>query len=305
MPTILFCRSPAPPPNAENTDVDPDEASSRGQEELKQQDPYNRLFSEHGFDCIFVPVIERALQHQDQLKTLFERSPDSGCLGIIITSKMAATALQNVWETLHEKQATLNLWRDLKFYQIGTSSVSIVEGMGFKALGSDCGRAEELADYIIENSKVGSNSTALAASSSPYFLFLCGDKRLGILPAKLKEAGLLVKEQPVYGTTLSTRFSNELEDILLIKERSIDWVVFFSPSGVDVALDVITARQASGCHQLTDVRFATIGPTTSNYIHTQSNTVGLKIEVKAVASKPNPQALLDSIKEASPNLFTT
>ncbi|POG75507.1 hypothetical protein GLOIN_2v1565459, partial [Rhizophagus irregularis DAOM 181602=DAOM 197198] len=111
------------------------------------------------------------------------------------------------------------------------------------------------------------------------------DKRKDYLPNKLVESGFILKELLIYETRPNSLFPNEL-DKLLNYEKKIDWVVFFSPSGVDISLELLKNK----LFEENDIKIASIGKTTSNHLEKIK-----KINVNITSPKPDAESLAKSI----------
>ena len=133
--------------------------------------------------------------------------------------------------------------------------------------GEATGRAEDLADLIISE-----------GIEDP-LLFLCGDRRRDELPDRLSEAGVPVEERVVYHTIPD---ASALTDV---PSSVPDWVVFFSPSGVEAANSV----EAFPWNR---VRVAAIGPTTADALREAGSAPA------AVATTPTPEALVTALSLA-------
>jgi uroporphyrinogen-III synthase len=133
---------------------------------------------------------------EQEIGKLFE-----GERNVVFTSAHAVTAISRC------RVGEVPKW---KIYCIGNATARAVkEHLGEELIAGTADNAAALAD-IIKEGKVGE------------VVFFCGDKRLGILPAKLKEAGIKVKELEVYRTVETP---NSVAG-------AYDGVLFFSPSAV-------------------------------------------------------------------------
>ncbi|RKO84618.1 tetrapyrrole biosynthesis, uroporphyrinogen III synthase, partial [Blyttiomyces helicus] len=164
-------------------------------------------------------------------------------------------------------------WLTKPFYVVGPATAKAARRLNFTPIGESTGTADALASLII----------ASYPSTSPPLLFLAGDKRRDVLPTRLAEARVPFQELQSYETRPSSRFRADLE-AEVGGRAGVDWVVFFSPSGVDVAVNALRELEGWG-----KTRVACIGPTSER----RATEVGLRVE--AVAAKPGPQELLDAI----------
>ncbi|KNC74424.1 uroporphyrinogen-III synthase, partial [Sphaeroforma arctica JP610] len=67
-------------------------------------------------------------------------------------------------------------------------------------------------------------------------------------------------------------------------DKPVDWLVFFSPSGVEFCLDFLPKANA---------KFAAIGPTTAQKLR------DCGVVVSAVAATPNPDGLIKAVLSVS------
>jgi uroporphyrinogen-III synthase len=93
-------------------------------------------------------------------------------------------------------------------YTVGHASARLLSQSPFSLRGVGTPSAEALAEAIIADCRGGHVSSHAEAhvAADPHaetkpWLFLCGDKRLDVIPARLRDAGLRVEERVVYRTT--------------------------------------------------------------------------------------------------------
>jgi uroporphyrinogen-III synthase len=145
--------------------------------------------------------------------------------------------------------------------------------LGFKCVqGDHTGTASNLADYIVQT-----------VPSPSRLLYLMGDKRRDVLPNQLVDSGYQLDQIQAYETGPNPNFGKQVE---AIEESAgqIQWIVFFSPSGFDVALETLQARR-----NISRIQIASIGPTTTNHILEKG------YQVSAQAQHPTPKSLADAI----------
>ncbi|KNC99886.1 uroporphyrinogen-III synthase HEM4 [Spizellomyces punctatus DAOM BR117] len=264
-PTILFCRGRSDE-DAENV-----------------QNAYETLFAASGFQCIFVPVLGHVCTNLDELTVILtEREHEYG--GFIATSKRALEALKICWgravDTVKDFEQTAGgNWRNKPFYVVGKATGAAARDAGFKPVGECAGTADVLSDIIINEGR----------PSAP-LLFLAGDKARDVLPQRLSAANIPLEKVMVYRTGPLPDFEAVLAAQIAgcSRDTDIDWVVFFSPSGVDVAL--ASLREMTWWSK---VRCASIGPTTSRRLQDE------QVKVSAEAGTPCPEALLAAVLQTS------
>ncbi|KAI9914703.1 hypothetical protein PsorP6_007080 [Peronosclerospora sorghi] len=115
-------------------------------------------------------------------------------------------------------------------------------------------------------------------------IFLCGDKRRDVLPDSFLSRGLLLEELVVYQTCA-------LQNIAIPDEcRVPDWVVFFSPSGLEAVKHLPLPWES--------IRNAAIGrhSTFANALHEHAVDKEKPFwEADVTAPKPTPESLADAI----------
>jgi len=197
-----------------------------------------------------------------------------------------------IGDILGERKDVLEKWKKLPYFVVGKSTAKTVrETFNIDPLGADeSGNSESLADYIIKyfnpSQEKGSYNRQLE------LLFLVGDKRRDELPNKLSKSGISLKELLIYETKPNSLFSNELSkmlEFLVERKKKIDWIIFFSPSGVDVSLELLKINLLKDWDK---IKIASIGKTTSKYLEDSKN-----INVSITSPKPEAESLAKSIHE--------
>ena len=186
-------------------------------------------------------------------------------------------------------------------------------------MGADVGSAEKLAPVVLREL-----STRLHRDTGdfrpPSILFLCGDKRLDTLPRQLAAGGMVVTELVAYTTSPASIGSELFPEVppsvdhttvtasasgttsgsaslsghgvaTSTASRSsggaggVVALVFFSPSGCDVALGSVLVMQAIAA----GVPCFALGPTTAQALESRG------IRVAGVAEFPNPECLAEAV----------
>lgn len=175
-------------------------------------------------------------------------------------------------------------WQRKPVYVVGEGTAAPVAALGFQPLGQTSGNADKLAELIVADL----SNRPDPGLGQRTVLFLSGDKRRDVLFQRLPERGIQVAEISVYATGPVTNFGSLLE-AQVDQVGSPQWVAFFSPSGVDVALK--PCQNSSWWS--TGVKVASIGPTTSAKLRE------VAIDVAAEAKQPGPEPLAHAVLEAS------
>lgn len=229
--------------------------------ELNRLDPYEQEYS----DCVFVPIMDYKNINLDETKhdLLNYHKFD----GIVVTSQRAVDAIKSVLPEV--SQSVFNK----PIYTVGPTTAHRLKKLGFNnVIGDESGNGVALAQLMISDLKTPSN-----------FLFLAGEIHRRNLPDRLEKAGHSVVTRIVYYTEPDAN----VEENLLKHTSSGDWIVFFSPSHTDRALEFVKNSTTP------NVNLAAIGPTTEEFLRQHNLTVS------ATASDPSAAGLMRAIKEAS------
>jgi uroporphyrinogen-III synthase len=203
-------------------------------------------------------------------------------LSIIDTSLLTITSHIN--NLLELSSDTILWWYSIPFFVVGEATAKAISELNFKSIGAEhSGNADILADYIV--SYYAQNEQGLKEQSSN-LLFLVGDKRRDAIPNRLSKEGIGLDELLVYQTQPNEQFGNLLK-AALEKYKSFDWVVFFSPSGVDATIELLYKWKV-----MPSAKLAAIGPTTADFLQKKA-----KIKVDVVAKKPDALSLAEGIKD--------
>ncbi|HMB91519.1 MAG TPA: uroporphyrinogen-III synthase [Rhodothermales bacterium] len=223
-------------------------------------DPYEQAMEAAGLRSVSVPVLRFACVNQDVLGAALKEPDAFG--GLICTSPRSVAALTQVWANDIARQTA---WSEKPVFVVGPRTAAAVHDLGLTAVGADSGNAAALAEIICQR------------TFSLPLLFLSGNRRRDALSDQLTAGGTPFQEICVYETHLRT-------DLPLDTLPALDWLAFFSPSGVEAVqqcdFDASTIPKAA------------IGPTTAQAIEAAGWTVD------ALAQQPAPEALAAAIKHA-------
>ena len=229
----------------------------------REEDPYEAAFREAGYSVRCRPVL--AFDQVDGPALAQRLNQAAQYAGLVVTSPRAVGALKEALSGGADERAA---WQGKSAFAVGPRTAEALEALGFAPQGQESGSAQELAALIVRH------------SFKEPLLFLCGNRRRDVLPNRLREAGIPFEEQRVYETRLRT-------DLDLTTPTVPDWLVFFSPSGIEA---VRQAGAMQDAHHLAAVRLAAIGPTTARALR----EAGWAPD--AVADRPAPDALVEAIR---------
>ena len=272
-------------------------------------DPYDSVFRDKTpLIPVFVPVLVHQRVNESQLRSILENEPQDHYTALIVTSQRAVEAiddamkvlsgipaLQTIQLTLDEQ---LRLLRAMTVYTVGPATALAITKLHFSTIvGADTGNGTALANLITQtyrrdqafflsahtSSHPSSEMESLAIPRLP-LLFLVGDKRRDIIPKRLAEESIALEELTVYETTVAETFDEELDRVMNdTTDGDIEWIVFFSPSGAEVALEKMKKLERK-------IKVATIGPTTEEYLRKEWGVVP-----DMVAKKPEPLSMVQGI----------
>ena len=223
------------------------------------RDRYGDLLRSEGYRVSTRPVLKFAFVEQAGLATRLDRPQEYG--GLIITSPRAVQALA---QALDEER--LRRWREKTVFAVGPATAAALREVGLMPWGEEAGGGAALAEVIVTR------------RPEKQLLFLAGNRRRDELPEALRAEGVPFEELCVYETRL-------LRGLDLTLDGVPDWIVFFSPSGVEAAA-------SGGGIDPSTTRFAAIGDTTA----AAARDAGCP--PAAVAERPSPGALLDALRAA-------
>lgn len=214
----------------------------------REFDKFSALLKENGLAIINFPAIQ-TLPLED-LSELDEKLAGAEKYdGLFFTSPRAAEVF---------------LQRNLpdgfrgKIYVLGNRTRLLLESAGFETVFRD--RANTAEELI--------NSFAPGEFAGKKFLFLRGDKSLRAIPELLKDSAE-IDEIIVYRTIESSINENLTGEIgEKFCRREIDWICFFSPSGVE------SLTKTFGDFPLSEIKIAAIGATTAK----KAVEINLKVE---------------------------
>lgn len=158
-------------------------------------------------------------------------------------------------------------------------------------IGAEAGTGDVLVRIILKdyNERYPPASTE---TDKPALLFLAGEQRRDVIPQTLAKEKIPHEEITVYETSEKASFEPDLKrtlERLSELERRMVWIAVFSPAGCDALVRTVrafTGRGGSG----KEVRVATIGPTTRDYLRDKYG-----FDAHVCADKPSPEGLGEGI----------
>ncbi|GBE87008.1 tetrapyrrole biosynthesis uroporphyrinogen III synthase [Sparassis crispa] len=265
-------------------------------------DKYEDNIRTQGYTPVSVPVLETVLKNLPALKEIIQAGHSvKGYAGVIITSGRACEAWRTAVQELVSNSANTD-WATVPFYVVGEATAKALEEIREAVGGSpftpkdirgraESGTSERLAHFILDDLSSRTDSGKL--------LYLTGDKNRDTSPKILKEGGFDLEPLQVYETQGSSNFPADLQKALNSVPTGRWWIVYFAPSAAEFVTP--TLRKHFDLRSIdsppdtsrTIPSVAAIGPTTSTFLREQ-----LSLHVRAVPSKPTPEALVAAIVAA-------
>lgn len=241
--------------------------------ESQGPDKFVELLNGHNFDVESINCLSFQFTN---LKTLKEKlCKPSDYEGIIFTSPRSVKAIQMA---IDDKLDMLEPWKKKKNYSVGEStSSSAVETLSMQTDGKQSGNAQNLAADIISAYKDHQ-------SSLKPFLFPSGNLKQDILEKSLNEHQIVLESLEVYETIQHPKLE---ESIRSLKTRTIDFYVFFSPSGIKFSFPLLAKQEVD----LKNKKLVAIGPSTKKCLEENG------FECFRMCTKPSPESLLEALSQ--------
>lgn len=238
-------------------------------------DPYIKELASHGHKATLIPVLSFKFVSLNTLSDKIFQPEKHG--GLIFTSPRAVEAVKMCVEERKQEwdSSVKDKWNSKSIYVVGKATAALVRNLGLNPLGEDTGTADVLSKVIIEKED----------TNIPPLFFPCGSIKREVLPTALRDNGVPLETLTVYQTAEHPDLEKNLKNYFT--EQGVPAsVAFFSPSGVKFCLEVV--RRLSG-DQLSQIKFAAIGPTTEEAMRAEGLTVS------CTAHKPTAEHLSAAI----------
>ncbi|XP_037726539.1 uroporphyrinogen-III synthase [Drosophila subpulchrella] len=237
--------------------------------ESESSDLYAETLERHDFNPVFVPTLSFGFKNLEQLRAKLQ-TPDKYA-GIIFTSPRCVEAVAEAL-SLGELPGG---WKMLHNYAVGevTHNLALSSLDQLFTHGKQTGNARALGEYIVDTFD-GSRALPL--------LLPCGNLATDTLLSKLAENGFSVDACEVYETRCHPDLGANVERALEVYGESMEFLAFFSPSGVNCAQQYFGSKQIS----MDKWKLVAIGPSTRRALESQ----GLK--VYCTAERPTVEHLV-------------
>ncbi|XP_013109708.1 uroporphyrinogen-III synthase [Stomoxys calcitrans] len=235
--------------------------------ESESTDVYAAELKHHFFHPIFVPTLSFGFKNLEKLCAKLQHPDDYE--GIIFTSPRCVEAVCKALD----KQELPGGWKMLRNYAVGEVTHNMVHDhlQQLFTHGKQTGNARALAEFIIE---------AFEGDKDKPLLIPCSNLAQDTLTVMLKEDGFRIDACEVYETKCSPDLSEKMDEAL--KAENIEFLAFFSPSGVNCASEYFKAKNIP----MDKYRLVAIGPSTRRALENK----GLK--VYCTAERPTVEHLI-------------
>ncbi|GEM12550.1 uroporphyrinogen-III synthase [Rhodotorula toruloides] len=262
-----------------------------------EQDPYRlalaSLNTASALTLRHLPVLSTSFSNKDELVDVVLRVQKDGREaydGVIMTSARSVEAWSTAQTTLTSSPPSVNLpTPSIPFFVVGNPTrtnlarVPVPPPPDLVFGAEESGTGEKLASFILQHFTASSEVPTLPRRRRR-LLYLTGDKNRDTVPRILEEGGVELETLQVYATTRAPGFEADLDRILSEVENGdgLVWMVLYSPSGSKECLAELRQR----------------GLVHSASVHAPF-LEDERIPVHAVADKPEPEALVLAVLDAT------
>ncbi|XP_068593068.1 uroporphyrinogen-III synthase isoform X1 [Cebidichthys violaceus] len=243
-------------------------------------DPYIKELASHGHKATLIPVLSFKFVSLNTLSDKLFQPEKHG--GLIFTSPRAVEAVKMCLEAEERREewnsSAKDKWNSKSIYVVGKATAALVRNLGLNPLGEDTGTADVLSRLILERED----------TNIPPLFFPCGSIKREVLPMALRGNGVPLETLTVYQTAEHPDLEKNLNNYFT-EQGAPASVAFFSPSGVKFCLEAV--RRLSG-EQLTQIKFAAVGPTTRDAMAAEG------LCVSCTAEQPTAEHLAAAIAKA-------
>lgn len=231
-------------------------------------DKFVNVLEESNFDVRPICCLNFQFKNLDRLRAELNNAEDYE--GLIFTSPRSVHAAQKACDTQTE---IVSPWSNKNNYCVGESTNELARSLlNLETLGKESGNAQNLASLIVD---IHSKCPVLKP-----FLFPSGNLKQEVLETALQEHSIDVQCLEVYETIQHPDLRKSIEDLEPLK---IDFIVYFSPSGVKFSLPILRSLEID----LQNCKIVAIGPSTRKCLEENN------LQCYKMCSKPTPESLLE------------
>ena len=239
--------------------------------ESESPDKFVQQLQKNNFEAQNVNCLSFQFKNLEKLCDEIEKVDDYQ--GLIFTSLRSIQAVQNAVESDPQR---LSRWQGKSNYSVGESTSEAAKNLlGLNTEGSGTGNAQSLASLVVEKH---------SNQQTKPFLFPSGNLKQETLEKSLNENSIEVRNVEVYETIQHVQLENSIKELRTAK---IDFLVFFSPSGVKFSLPLLQKHEV----KLDGIKIIAIGPSTKKYLEENN------IKCFQMCSKPTPESLLEALNK--------
>lgn len=234
-------------------------------------DKFAKLLEDNNFDVRAIACLDFQFKNSKLLSEKLSSAEDYA--GLIFTSQRAVRAVDKAVE----RRAVLADWAGKTNYSVGESTSELARSLlELETQGQLSGNANELAGFIISKHK----------EESKPLLFPSGNLKQDVLEKSLKDQAIEVESVEAYETVQHPTLDESIE---VLKSVEIDFLVFFSPSGIKFSLPILKKHEID----LRDLKIIALGPSTRKSLEESG------LECHRMCSSPTPGDLLAALTRPS------
>ena len=239
--------------------------------ESEGPDKFVQHLQQNNFEARFVNCLSFKFKNLEKLCDDKEKADDYQ--GLIFTSLRSIQAVQKAVESDPQR---LSRWQGKSNYSVGESTSEAAKNiLGLDSAGSGTGNAQALATLVVEKH---------SNQQTKPFLFPSGNLKQETLEKSLNENSIEVQNVEVYETVVHSELESSIKEL---KTAKIDFLVFFSPSGVKFSLPFLLKHEV----KLDGIKIIAIGPSTKKYLEEND------LKCSQMCSKPTPESLLEVLNK--------
>lgn len=239
--------------------------------ESDQPDKFVEHLQKHNFEVESITSIDFCFKNLDSLSDKLKSQEKYE--GIVFTSPRSIIATQ--MSTVNDDDNKIfEKWNDKEFnYTVGESTGMLAKKLlNLDTKGQVAGNAQKLSVIIADDFRTKNAQRPL--------LFPCGNLKQDILGQNLNENKIQLDSVEVYDTIPHPKLA---ESVMKLRNKIVDFIVFFSPSSVKFSLPFMLKHQLN----LTKIKIIAIGPSTKRCLD-DNNLV-----CYGMCEKPSPESLLN------------
>ena len=232
-------------------------------------DKYVELLEMNDFNVKSINCLSFKFTNSELLLEKLRKAEDYE--GIIFTSPRAVYGVE---KAVDGQSNILREWITKRNYSVGETTSELCQKLlNLETEGKQSGNANQLSSLIIKNHKDN-------ISSLKPFLFPSGNLKQDTIERSLETSGINVTPVEIYETIEHPQMEDRILDLMKSK---VDFIVYFSPSGIKYSLPFLRKHQIN----LPNIKFVAIGPSTKKYLEEN------ELKCYRMCKSPTPESLLE------------